>query len=137
MRMGVAKPQGSAVGGQKDSHHKLGNGEPPRSGFVVHSRWCFISTVQVRVGGSYNSVAEGNCVAAKRGGEQPAANGRSAGGRTRFGGMWRRACNEVAKPETHRSRWRSRQSDEWAHHVVGGGTTRRGSTGSGETWESG
>ena len=87
MRMGVAKPHGSAVGGQKDSHHKLGNGEPPRSGFVVRSRWCFISTVQVRVGGSYNSVAEGNCVAAKRGGEQPEAKGRSAGGRTRFGGM--------------------------------------------------
>ena len=34
MRMGVAKPHGSAVGGQKDSHYKLGNGEPPRSGFV-------------------------------------------------------------------------------------------------------
>ena len=34
MRIGVAKPHGSAVGGQKDSHYKLGNGEPPRSGFV-------------------------------------------------------------------------------------------------------
>ena len=65
----------------------------PRSGLVVRPRWCFTSTVRVRVGGSYNSVAEGNCVAVKRGGEQPEANCRSAGGRTRFGGMWRRACN--------------------------------------------
>src|SRR5215813_13773989 len=45
-----------------------------------------ISTVKFRVGGSHNSVAEGNCVAVRRGGEQPEANCWSVGGRTRFGG---------------------------------------------------
>ena len=84
----------------------------PRSGLVVRPRWCLISTVQVRVGESHNSVAEGNCVTARWGGKQPEANARSAGGRTRFGGMSRRACNEVAKSETHRSRCRGGQSDD-------------------------
>jgi hypothetical protein len=37
------------------------------------------STVEVRVRGSQDPVAEGNCVAAKRGGEQPEANWQSAG----------------------------------------------------------
>ena len=37
------------------------------------------STVEVRVGVSQGPVAEGNCVVARRGGEQPEANWRSAG----------------------------------------------------------
>ena len=37
------------------------------------------STVEVRVGVSQDSVAEGNCVVARRGGKQPEANWRSAG----------------------------------------------------------
>ena len=37
------------------------------------------SKVKVLVGGSQNPEAEGNCVAARRGGEQPKANWRSAG----------------------------------------------------------
>ena len=37
------------------------------------------STVEVRVGAGQGLVAEGNCVAAMRGGEQPEANWRSAG----------------------------------------------------------
>jgi len=53
-----------------------------------------------------NSVAEGNCVAAKRGGEQPEANCWSVGERTRFGGELRRACSYVAKSETRWSRRR-------------------------------
>ena len=35
--------------------------------------------MKVRVGGNHNSVAEGNCVVARRGEEQPKANSRSAG----------------------------------------------------------
>jgi hypothetical protein len=53
---------------------------------------------------SHISVAESNCVTMRWGGKQLEANDRSAGARTRFGGMVRRACNEVVKPETHRSR---------------------------------
>ena len=40
---------------------------------------CLISTVEVRVGGNHNSVAEGNCVVVRRGEKQPEANRRSAG----------------------------------------------------------
>lgn len=63
----------------------------PRSGLVVRLQWRLISTVQVRVGVCHTSVAEGHCVTARWGGEQPEANSRSVGGRTRFGGMSRRA----------------------------------------------
>jgi hypothetical protein len=42
--------------------------------------------------------AEGNCVAVRRGGEQPEANRQSAGGRTRFGVTPWRACWMTAKP---------------------------------------
>jgi hypothetical protein len=45
-----------------------------------------ISTVKVRVGVCHSSVAEGNCVGLKQRGEQPEANCRSVGERTRFGG---------------------------------------------------
>ena len=38
------------------------------------SAWC-----KVHVGVSHNAVAKGNCVAVRRGGEQPEANCRSAG----------------------------------------------------------
>jgi hypothetical protein len=74
------------------------------SGFVVRLRWRLISTVEVRAGESHISVAESNCVTMRWGGKQLEANDRSAGARTRFGGMVRRAFNEVVKPETHRSR---------------------------------
>jgi transposase-like protein len=46
-----------------------------------------ISAVEVRVGKCHVPEAEGNCVAAKQGGEQPEANCWSVGRRTRFGGM--------------------------------------------------
>ena len=39
----------------------------------------YISMVKVHAGVCHNSVAEGNCVAARRGGEQPEANCRSVG----------------------------------------------------------
>ena len=51
----------------------------PRSGFVVRPRGRFISIVRVHAGVCYSFVAEGNCVAERRGGEQPEANCRSAG----------------------------------------------------------
>jgi len=83
----------------------------PRSGFVVRLQWRLISTVQVRVGVCHTFVAEGHWVTARWGGEQPEANPRSVGGRTRFGGMSRRAFDEVAKSETHGSRYRGGESD--------------------------
>jgi hypothetical protein len=92
--------------------------------------------VKVHAGGSHNSVAEGNCVAVKRGGEQPEANCRSVGERTRFGGELRRACSFMAKSETRWARWRG-GSDVQAAHVVGDGTTRRCGEISGETCAAG
>ena len=50
-----------------------------RSDFVVRLQWRLISTVQVRVGVCHTSVAEGHCVTARWGGEQPEANPRSVG----------------------------------------------------------
>jgi hypothetical protein len=47
-----------------------------------------------------NFVAEGNCVAVRRGGEQPEANRRSEGARTRFGANPWRAGWVRAKPGT-------------------------------------
>jgi len=49
------------------------------SGLVVRPRRRLISTVQVRVGEHHSSVAEGNCVVARRGGEQLEAKDWSAG----------------------------------------------------------
>ncbi len=49
------------------------------SGLVVRPRGRRINTVQVRVGASHNSVAEGNCVVVRRGEKQLEANYRSAG----------------------------------------------------------
>ena len=46
-----------------------------------------ISTVEVRAMVNHSHVAEGNCVAMRRGGEQPEAKWWSVGERTRFGGM--------------------------------------------------
>ena len=46
---------------------------------AVRPRGRLISTVQVRVGVSHISVAEGNCVTARWGGKQPEANPRSVG----------------------------------------------------------
>jgi hypothetical protein len=57
----------------------------------VRPRWRLISMVQVHVGASHISVAEGNCATARWGGKQPKANPRAGGGRTRFGGVSRRA----------------------------------------------
>src|SRR3970282_2708213 len=58
----------------------------------------YISMVKVHAGVCHNSVAEGNCVAARRGGEQPEANCRSVGGRTRFSVVLRRASDSMVKP---------------------------------------
>ena len=84
------------------------------------------SMVKVRARVCHSPVAEGNCVAMRLGGEQPEANCRSAVKRTRVGGVLRRAC-------THE--WRSLEdtghavvggeSDDRAHHVIGGGTMGR------------
>jgi len=49
----------------------------------VHS----FRSVEVRAGVCQDPVAEGNCVTVRWGGEQPEANWRSAGWRTRFGGV--------------------------------------------------
>ncbi len=45
----------------------------------MRPRGCRINTVKVRVGENHNPVAEGNCVAMRRGEKQPEANNRSAG----------------------------------------------------------
>jgi hypothetical protein len=45
----------------------------------VRPRGRHICTVEVRAGVCHGSVAEGNCVAARRGGKQPEANCRSVG----------------------------------------------------------
>jgi len=60
---------------------------------VVRPQWRLISTVEVCARVCHTSVAEGNCVTVRWGGEQPEANPRSAGERTRFGEMSRRACD--------------------------------------------
>jgi hypothetical protein len=49
------------------------------SGLVVRPRRRLISTVQIRVGENHSSVAKGNCVVARRGGEQLEAKDWSAG----------------------------------------------------------
>src|SRR2546422_10907631 len=85
--------------------------ESARRALCVRPQWRQISTVQVRAGGSHTSVAEGHCVTVRWGGKQPEAKPQSAGGRTRFGGMSRRACTEMAKSEIHRARYRGGQSD--------------------------
>ena len=78
--------------------------------------------MRVRVGVSQDSVAEGNCVIVRWGGEQPEANWRSAGDELDSAG----SDGEPAR------RWRSLkrigyadigvQSDIRVTHVVGGGT---------------
>src|SRR6266705_3260148 len=88
--------------------------------------------VKVHAGESHNSVAEGNCVAAKQGGEQPKANCRSAGKRTRFGGELRRACSYMRSPKIAGHAGVVVSGDQ-AAHVVGGGTTGRCGEISGET----
>src|SRR5215472_10345430 len=80
----------------------------------------------------HSSVAEGNCVGPKRRGEQPEANCRSVGERTRLGGELRRACSCMVKSENRWTRWRG-GSDVQAAHVVGDGTTGRCGEVSGET----
>jgi hypothetical protein len=65
---------------------------PAFAGKSAPMRAC-ISAVRVRTGGGHSSVAEGNCVAERRGGKQPEANLRSVAKRTRFGGVLRRACS--------------------------------------------
>jgi hypothetical protein len=71
------------------AHVPVGEASPPRSEpyhedrgqrpLPVRPRGRLISTVKVRVGVSRSSVANGNCVAARRGGTQPEANCRAAG----------------------------------------------------------
>lgn len=72
-------------------------------------------------------VAEGNCVAegrgvrvaSRRGGEQLEAKGQPVGERTRFDGVLRRACPEMAKPGTARDR----SNERGDKHVTFGRTT--------------
>ena len=68
--------------------HARGGGHPGWTAKELDSRFrgneCarkgrYISMVKVHAGVCHNSVAEGNCVAARRGGEQPEANCRSVG----------------------------------------------------------
>jgi hypothetical protein len=84
--------------------------------------------------------AEGNCVAARRGGEQPEANGQPAGERTRFGGFALASLRSLAKPgpceRSDRARCGDGESDARNHDVVGGGMSGRQSGVSGETCRS-
>ena len=84
-----------------------------------------------------NFVAEGNCVAVRRGGEQPEANRRSEGARTRFGANPWRACWVRAKPGTTAGAETTVESDHRTACVVGVGTTGRRGGVSGETRRSG
>ena len=59
-----------------------------------------VGGVQVSAMVCRDHVAEGNCVAERRGGEQPEANCQSVGERIRFGVNPWRACWMVAKPGT-------------------------------------
>ncbi len=56
------------------------------------------------LGGCPLPIAEGNCVAARRGGEQPEANLQSVVKRTRFGPAFRRACSLEVKPRPEHGR---------------------------------
>ena len=71
-----------------------------KPGHPVRPQGRFVSRVQVPVEVRRSFVAEGNCVAARRGGEQPEANRQSVGERIRFGVNPWRACWMVAKPGT-------------------------------------
>jgi hypothetical protein len=78
MRMARPQRRGEGIG----MAHRQTVAQTPDRGWKplpVRPRGRLISTVQVRVGVSRSSVAEGNCVVARRGGEQPEANCRSAG----------------------------------------------------------
>src|SRR5690625_1317063 len=84
-------------------------------------------------------VAKGNCVAARRGGEQPAANGQPVGERTRFGGVSWRARDCMAKPGPKGLTGRAEvtvKATIRGHGVVGDGMSGRQSGVSGETWRS-
>src|SRR5215510_8025069 len=91
--LGVWLQQGvrKAMAWAKPIDFPIGGFSPPEGRLVVRLQWRLISTVQVRVGVCHTSVAEGDCVTARWGGKQLEANPRSVGGRTRFGGMSRRA----------------------------------------------
>lgn len=84
-------------------------------------------------------VAKGNCVVARRGGEQPAANGQPVGERTRFGGVSWRARDCMAKPGPEGLTGRAEvtvKATTGGHGVVGDGMSGRQSGVSGETWRS-
>jgi hypothetical protein len=90
--------------------------------------------VKVRVGVCHSSVAEGNCVGPKRRGEQPEANCRSVGERTRFGGG--AATSLLTQGEVRNSLDTLRVVDKAMFrqpNVVGDGTTGRCGEVSGET----
>ena len=100
----------TAVGAGRDLHglaeQRLSSGvlQIPAFAGMSAPTMARISAVQVRVGISHSPEAEGNCVAERRGGEQPEANLRSVVKRIRFGGMLRRACSFKVKPGRNRSR---------------------------------
>jgi uncharacterized protein YdiU (UPF0061 family) len=62
-------------------------GNPKQALDSVRLQRRHISAVEVRIGGCHNSEAEGNCVAARRGGEPLEANLQSVVKRTRFGAL--------------------------------------------------
>ncbi|MGH8611387.1 MAG: hypothetical protein ACREYF_04885, partial [Gammaproteobacteria bacterium] len=60
---------GKGARGGKRAAFSTASAPVRRRRIVVRPRGRLISTVQVRVGVSHDSVAEGNCVAVRRGGE--------------------------------------------------------------------
>src|SRR6266436_6445100 len=107
------------------------------SGHPVRPRGRLVCGVGVPAKACRNFVAEGNCVAARRGGEQPEANRRSEGARTRFGANPWRACWVRAKSGTTAGAETTVESDHRTACVVGVGTTGRRGGVSGETRRSG
>ena len=90
--------------------------------------------MKVRAGVCHSSVAEGNCVVVRRGGEQPEANCRSVGERTRFGGG--AATSLLIQGEVRNTLDALRVVDKAMFrqpNVVGDGTTGRCGAVSGET----
>ena len=132
--LGVAQAGPPAVGAPS-RHDRAKRARPNSDGppwhcraeaaLPVRPRGRLISTVKVRVGVCQGSVVEGNCVVARRGGEQPEANWRSAGDEPDSAGRAWRASWERAKPETHPTRCDGVESDVGTHLVVGGGTSGR------------
>jgi hypothetical protein len=85
--------------------------------------------VEVRAGASHDPEAEGNCVVARRGGEQPEANWQSAepalakagDNELDSAGWYDEPAHSWRSPEIVQYAGNGGQSDAEVHHVVGGG----------------